>query len=43
MFVKLPVFSDTLTFHSSEAIDVCVHVFFYTWFSQMMTQMSQNM
>ena len=41
--IKLPAVSDTLTIHSSEAIDVCVHVFFYTWFSQMMAQMTQNM
>jgi len=43
VYIKLPAVSDTLTIHSSEAIDVCVHVFFYTWFSQMMVQMSQNM
>ena len=42
VYIKHPVISDTLTIHSSEAIDVGVHVFFYTWFSQLMAQMSQN-
>jgi len=43
VYIKHPAISDTLTIHSSEAIDVCVHVFLYTWFSQMMVQMSQSM
>jgi len=43
VYIKLPAVSDTVTIHSSEAIGVCVHVFFYAWFSQMMAQISQNM
>lgn len=43
VYIKLPVVSDALTVHCSEAEDVCVHVFFYTWFSHRMAQMSQNM
>jgi len=33
VYIKHPVISDTLLIHSSETLDVCVHVFFYTWFS----------